>query len=383
MSLTKFAFNGFPVLEHNEDTNQMLMRLWNAIKEFLSGGFEHRPLSEEDKKELTDIFQFLLENQSLFTKVIRDLNNLPGFPLWAETKAAFSLEKVTKVSAPASAPKTKGGSSKPSGVYRAPRGPSRPSRTSNVEEVVLMATIREKDGYLLIIIGDGTPNNPYRRFFGSKKKALQELGEWLLGLKVPLDRLPESTPEPGVRKVLLTWTQESYNKGFWTFCGGTDKPLTIEEVSVNVECNTEVWTDPREQKKVSFFPQQFRFPPGCRLPMYEGKPCLALFQNQVVSFFKGEPELMCGITWLKDKSTGKSFSSIGAPVEGAPTAKPYRTRQSYGNRGGSGYTRRTGSSQAYREPQGPRNSDGVYRAPRGRVAKPLREGSFENSNWRR
>jgi hypothetical protein len=362
----------------------MLKHLWNAIKEFLEGGFERRPLSEEDKKELTDIFRFLLENQSLFTKVIRDLNNLPGFPLWTETKAAFSSEKVTKVSAPASAP---------SGVYRAPRVSRGPSRPSNVEEVVLMTTLKEEDdGYLLVIIGDGTPNNPYRRFFGSKKRTLPDLGQCRLGLKVPIEGLPESTPaEPGVHKVLLTWTQESYNKGFWTFCGGTDKPLTIEEVSVNVECETEVWKDPRGLKKVSFFPPSFQFPRGCRIPMYEGKPCLVFFQNQVSYFYKGEPKLMCGITWLKDKSTGKSFSSIGAPVEGAPTATPYCARQSYRNGGGSGYTRRTSSSQAYRAPQGrfnssgssTRNSDGVYRTPRGRVAKQPRNGSFESSNWRR
>ena len=104
-----------------------------------------------------------------------------------------------------------------------------------------MANLQGEDGDLLVEIGDGTDTNPWRQFFGSKKKPLQELGQWRLGLKVPLDELPESTPtEPGVHKVLLTWTQQSYNKGFWTFCGGTDKPLTIEEVSVNVECETEV-----------------------------------------------------------------------------------------------------------------------------------------------
>lgn len=374
MSLTESTFSGLPVLSYNKATTKKLKHLWNAIKEFLSGGFERRPLSEGDKKELTNIFRFLLENQG-FTKVIRDLDNLPSFPLWVETKAAFSSGEVAMVSAPASAPAR---------VYRAPRVPSTPSSSNEKDVVVVKATLQlgedENEGCLCAIVGYG-PNNSWRRVF--KNRPLQELGRWRLGIKVLLDRLPEGTPAPGVHKVLLRWTQQSPQQGFWTFCGGTDKPLTIEEVSVNVECNTEVWKDPRGQTKVSFFPQQFRFPPGCRLPMYEGKPCLALFQNQVSSFFKCEPELMCGITWLKDKSTGKSFSSIGAPVEGAPTAKPYRARQSYGNRGGSGYTRRTGSSQAYRAPQGPRNSDGVYRAPRGRVTKPLRNGSFKSSNWRR
>lgn len=395
MSLT---ISGLPEFgTHNKATQKMLKHLERALEEHSKTGFKGDfSLKLEDEKYLLAIFQFILENQKYFPQTISVLDGIKSFPLWAETKAAFSSEKVTKVSSQLLAPKTKGGSSKPSGVYRPPRVSRRPSPPPNVEEVVLMANLQEDDGNLLVAIGNGTQNNPWRKFLGSKMcpyGPFEELGKWRLGLKVPLDKLPESTPaKPGVSRVLLTWTQDSYTKGFWTFCGGTDKPLTIEKVSVNVECYTEVWKDPRGRKKVTFHPSKsFQYPRGCRIPMYEGKPCLALFQNQVGSFFKGETELMCGITWLNDKSTGKSFASIGAPVEGAPTAKPYCARQSYGNRGGSGYTRRAGSSQAYRAPQGrfnssgssARNSDGVYRAPRGRVAKQPRNGSFESSNWRR
>ena len=379
MSQTKFArISGLSEFgTHNEATQKMLKHLERALEEHSKTGFKGvSSLEPEDEKYLRAIFQFILENQKYFPQTISVLDGILEFPFWAETKAAFSSKKVTKVSSPASAHK----------VYRPPRGPSRPSLPSNVKKVVLKATLQEEGGKLLAIIGNGTPNNPWRQFLGSKKGPygpLQELGQWRLGLEVPLDELPESTPaEPGVHKVLLTWTQVSYNKGFWTFCGGTDKPLTIEEVSVNVECDTEVWKNSNGQTKVSFFPPPFQHPPRCGLPKYEGKLCLALFQNQVSYFYNGEPKLMCGITWLKDKSTGKSFASIGAPVEGAPTAKPYRARQSYVNGGGSGYTRHTSSSQAYRAPQGPRSSDGVYRAPRGQSAKPLRNGSFESSNWR-
>jgi hypothetical protein len=82
----------------------MIHRLWNAIQEFLEGGFERHSLTRDELEELSEIFWFLLENPDWSINVIRDLDNLPGFPLWAETRATFSSGEVAMVSATAPAP---------------------------------------------------------------------------------------------------------------------------------------------------------------------------------------------------------------------------------------------------------------------------------------